>query len=377
MRVFCYSTPLRLAQTIINVVELLQRDITSIATPSASEETQSRIAGHSCGLAALVATIPRRPLYVSYDLSAKILDIAIQLLKRAGEHEIGTSGIEIETAWACIASLMVLGPNFVRAHLSQLLVLWRNALPKLATKDTSYSTTKADWGFLMRVKESALAAILNFLLHNSPTLVTLDVARRLSSLLSNALNFANAYVVQRGDDVRETSAAFADPDALTTREAMLRRRIFQCFSSLGFSTLSDSTQLALLSSTSHLFAGADGALGSSAQAAIASSSGTFVSVWQSADGYAYGLTSLNAAPSQQNGDIEQHGEETQDFLNRDKVDVRLDELVCHHHLPDVYLTSLLGAHANHRISRARRAESLSLVGDGIRPAACGSLHWGY
>jgi hypothetical protein len=333
LRVFCYSAPLRLARTIINVVELLQKDIASIAAPAASEDMQRRIGGHSCGLAALVATIPRRPLYVSYDLSAKILDIAIQLLKRAGEHEIGTSGIEIETAWTCIASLMTLGPNFVRAHLSQLLVLWRNALPKPASKDMPHGNTrtKADWIFLMRVKESALTAILNFLLHNSPTLITLDVTRRLSSLLSNALNFANAYIAQHKDDVRETSTAFGDPDALSTREAMLRRRIFQCFSSLGFATLSGSTQLALLSSTSLLFAGADSALGSSAQAAIVSSSGTFVSVWQSADGYAYGLTSLNAASGEQNRDVEQRGEETQDLLNRDKVDVRLDELVCHHH----------------------------------------------
>lgn len=330
LRVFCHSTPLRLAQSAINVMELLQNDAARITSPTASADIQRRIVGHAYGLAALVSTISRRPLYVSYDLSAKILDIAVQLLKRAGEHEIGTSGIEIETAWTCIASLMTLGPNFVRAHLSQFLVLWRNALPKPTSKDTSHTRTrtKADWSFLMRVKESALTAILNFLLHNSPSLVTLDVARRLSSLLSNALNFANAFIAQHKDEVGEALTTFDDPDALTTREAMLRRRIFQCFSSLGFSTLSDHTQEALLGSTSQLFAGAD-ALGSSAQATIASSSGTFVSIWQSTDGYAYGVTSLQVTSGEQDDHPERREEEKPDFLNRDNVDVRLDELVCY------------------------------------------------
>ena len=41
-----------------------------------------RALGHAYGLAALVSIIPERPLYVSYDVSAKVLDMATQLLKR-------------------------------------------------------------------------------------------------------------------------------------------------------------------------------------------------------------------------------------------------------------------------------------------------------
>lgn len=310
-------------------MDLLQKDIASLVAPNASVDLQKRIIGHAHGLAALFSVIPQRPLYVSYDLSAKILDIAIQLLKRAGEHDMVISGIEIETAWICISSLMALGPNFVRAHLSQLLVLWRNALPKPTSKDTSHGDTrsKADWAFLLRVRESALSAILNFLLHNSPILVTLDVARRLSSLLSNALNFANAFVTQYRDELRESSVSSTDEHALSTREAMLRRRVFQCFSALGFSSLPDTTQVALLESSIALFASPEGSLGSSAQATIASSSGTFTSVWQASDGYAYGLTSINSLQSESTTSSEQHVSEAQDHLNRDAVDVAMDSLV--------------------------------------------------
>lgn len=313
----------------MSVLDLLQKDITSIVTPGASVELHQKMIGHAYGLAALVSVIPRRPLYISYDLSAKVLDTAIQLLKRAGEHDITVSGVEIEAAWTCISSLMALGPNFVRAHLSQLLVLWRNALPKPTTKDTSHADarSKAEWSFLLRVRESALSAILNFLSHNSPTLVTLDVARRLSSLLSNALNFANAFVNQYRGELRESSAPIADEHTLSTQEAMLRRRIFQCFSALGISSLQDSTQIALLESTVNLFAGVDGAIGSSAQAAIASSSGSFTSIWNSADGYAYGLTSLDPVSADSVGLTDPGSSEKPHLLSRDPTDVALDRLV--------------------------------------------------
>ncbi|KAF9486779.1 hypothetical protein BDN71DRAFT_1405708, partial [Pleurotus eryngii] len=79
--------------------------------------------GHLLRLAALVSIVKERPLYVSYDISAKVLDMATQLLKRAGDHDLKVAGVEVEVAWTLIASLMSLGPNFVRPHLPQLLVL--------------------------------------------------------------------------------------------------------------------------------------------------------------------------------------------------------------------------------------------------------------
>ena len=85
----------------------------------------------------LLSIIPQRPLYVSYDVSAKVLDMATQLLKRSGEHDVKVAETEVEVAWTLIASLMSLGPNFVRPHLPQLLVLWRNALPKPTSKDSA------------------------------------------------------------------------------------------------------------------------------------------------------------------------------------------------------------------------------------------------
>ena len=328
LRSFCYSTPLRLPKNVLLVMDLLQKDVSSITSPSTSTDVHRRTLGHAHGLAALFSIIPVRPLYVSYDLSAKVLDTAIQLLKRAGDHDLVIAGVEIETAWTCISSLMTLGPNFVRAHLSQLLVLWRNALPKPTSKDSSNGVTRsnADWTFLLRVRESALSAILSFLHHNSPVLVTLDVARRLASLLSNGLLFANLFISQYREEFVEHEVVPTEL-SLPTREAMLRRRVFQCFSTLGFAALPESTQTALLQSTIALFASPDGYSGSSAQAAIATSAGTFTSIWQVVDGYAYGVNGADLGIPPFPEVEESGGREKLDYLNRDIVYVSINQMV--------------------------------------------------
>ncbi|PPQ91330.1 hypothetical protein CVT25_003770 [Psilocybe cyanescens] len=330
LRCFCHSTPLRLPKTILTVMDKLQRDLSSLINPSSSAEVPLRALGHAYGLAALVSIIPQRPLYVSYDVSAKVLDMASQLLKRAGEHDVKIAAVEVEVAWTLIASLMSLGPNFVRPHLPQLLVLWRNALPKPTTKDSTTNAGRSihEWLFLLHVRESALGAILCFLENNSSTLVTLDVARRIASLLSNALSFANNFISQNVEDPADSQVSLIPRKGLNMREreALLRRRVHQCFTALGFSSIADSTQMVLLQSVVTLFASPDGYAGSSVQAAIASSSGTFSSVWQSVDGYGYGVTFNEVIDL---GGIENGTNLVQgagDYLNRDTVEVSIDTL---------------------------------------------------
>ncbi|KAI0063032.1 clathrin-coated vesicle protein [Artomyces pyxidatus] len=329
LRVFCYSSPLRLPKIVINVMELLQRDVNLMTTSGAPSDLASRALGHAYGLAALVTVIPERPLYVSYDISAKVLDMAIQLLKHAGEHDVKLAGVEVEIAWTCIAALMTLGPNFVRAHLPQLLVLWRNALPKPTNKDTSGASgrTRSEWTFLLHVRESALSAILCFLKHNSPALVTLDVARRIATMLSNAFLFANGFASQHVEDpLGPNPEQIAERPSLRNRESLLRRRIFQCFAILGSASVPESTQVTLLQSVISLVASADGYTGSSVQAAIASSSGSFSSLWQTFDGYAYGVTAIQISENAASESPEDPAN-SKYRLNRDSIEASIDDLL--------------------------------------------------
>ena len=91
--------------------------------------------------AALPAIIPARLLYVSADLPSKVFDTATQLLRNAGEHSMSVASVEIEVAWTLIAALMSLGPHFVRAHLPQIMVPWRNALPKPSLREANSVTS--------------------------------------------------------------------------------------------------------------------------------------------------------------------------------------------------------------------------------------------
>jgi hypothetical protein len=325
-------------------MEKLQRDLSSILTPAASPDISFRALGHAYALSALISIIPKRPLYVSYDVAAKVLDMATQLLKRAGEHDVRIADIEVEAAWMLIASLMALGPNFVRPHLAQLLVLWRNALPKPTSKDAVGGAGRsiAEWSFLLHVREAALGAMWCFLRRNKGELVTLDVARRIANVLVNALSFANNFVSAGVEDPAENTPLQQGLSrrngglTLREREALLRTRVQQCFNSLGFSSIQESTQMVLLQSALSLFASPEGYAGSSVQAAIASSTGSFVSVWASADGYGYGVTGDEiidmGGVEDASGSISGQGEngwikQSNDYLNRDMVEVAIDTLV--------------------------------------------------
>lgn len=311
---------------IFQFIDLLQKDIRHAVTPSAPSGIQFRAIGHAYGLSAIFAVIPDRPLYVSHDVSAKVLDMAIQLLKRAGEHDLNIANIEVEVAWTLIASLMSLGPNFIRSHLPQLLVLLRNALPKPTSKDTSSGSGRsiAEWTFLIHVRGCALGAILCFLRHNSPFLVTLDVAKRLASLLSNGLSFSNAVTSQKFDEFLAPSMQTGQRDtSIVFRDARLRRRAFQCFTALGSAGLGDTVQIALIQSAQASFAGADMYGVSAMTAAINASAGNFTSVWQAADGYDYGVTTLCNKSDVQSGYLIK---EKADRLNRDILEVTIDDI---------------------------------------------------
>ena len=87
-----------------------------------------------------------------------------------------------------------------------------------------------------------------------------------------------------------------------------------------------------------LFASPDGYAGSSVQAALASSSGTFTYVWQSADEYAYGVTFKEVKDDASGTPDEESLQGKKDYLNRDLLEVSIDDLVCP--CPPSYLSKL-------------------------------------
>lgn len=324
LRCFCCAAPTRLSPTTTLLVELLNKDLSQLGTSDASSDAPSKTKGHAHALASLISAVPLRPLYSSYDTSARIMSLAIQLLKQASNHELPVSTIEIQVAWQLVASLMALGPNFVRLHLPQLLILWKNSLPKPTSKDNSASQTRseAEWSFLLLIREWTLTSILSFLRHNSK-LVSQDVSKRIVQLFGNALAFSTSFTSQYKHKVHEQSTATGSTLQLVDRDLFFRRRLFQCFTQLkdapGLETYAES----LLTSAMAAFADPEVYTGSAVQAAIAASSGTFTSVWDTTDGFSFGVTSL----LDDSGVHLRHDEPSKSWLNRDEVDLEIHALV--------------------------------------------------
>ncbi|QRW26225.1 HEAT repeat protein [Rhizoctonia solani] len=320
LRAFCNAAPNRLAPTVTNVLEQLQKDVSGLGNPAAPADLGRRAVGKAKALAALLALAPTRPLYVSGELAAKVLDCAVSMLKKSGEHAVHIASVEVECAWGLISALTSLGGVFVRGHLASLLALWRNAIPKVSARDSANSGRSVEeWGFLLHVRGSAVGALAAFLESCGPHvataggLVTLDVGRRLTTLLSNALAFASAattYFASLEMENQGTAAIGGIGLSLRDLESNLRTRALICFSLLGFAALSDSAQADLIKSTISIFAGPG--VGNSMQAAIATAAG--LSLSESADGYTWGLSSLAAETEEKN-------------IDRDSVEEELNRLL--------------------------------------------------
>ncbi|GAA5857242.1 hypothetical protein JCM9279_001817 [Rhodotorula babjevae] len=345
LRTLCSAAPNRLAGAITHVTDLLNKDLAIISSggPSNSANVHRRAVGHAHALGALINLVPHKPLYVSFDASAKCMSLAIQLLKQSGNHELHVSGVEIQVAWILVGALMSLGPTFVRLHLPQLLLLWRNALPKSTSKDASAAQVRGanEWAFLLHIRECTLGAILSFLRHNGPSasgggLVTEDVARRLVQLLSNGLAFQQSFATGHPSLVLDQSPSTSSRLQLVDRDIMYRRRILQCFVAFGQSSATQQLQIPLLQQVVPLFSDVERYFGESALQAAASA-GTFTTIWDEADGFAYGVTSLVKVADGLN-DVAGGGDtgaassaavaaggQKLARLNRDRAEARIDE----------------------------------------------------
>lgn len=356
LRELCSIAPIRLAGSIVLGLELLNKDLASlqVVTPSSSSTASTltakegtngvnrRAIGNALALAALINLIPHQPLYVSFDISTKCMSLSIQLLRQSSSHDLPISAIEIQVAWILIGALMSLGPNFVRLHLPQLLILWRNALPKPSAKETSAATIRGEreWGWLLHIREAALGSILNFLKHNGigneegkmGGLVDEDVGRRIVLLLGHAIGFLNSFHSIHSATLTELIPSIGNDQLnLLDREALFRRRLLQCFLAIKQNSVTRIYQVQLLTSSVTNFSDSEKYFGESmAQAGINFGGNSSAEVWLQGDGIGFGVTGLV-------GDLfgfvleeeeEEGGKELKGVdLNRDFTEVRLERLL--------------------------------------------------
>ncbi|KAL8994660.1 MAG: hypothetical protein Q9188_007003 [Gyalolechia gomerana] len=289
LRTFVLACP----QQLIHCASICMNNVTrEIGHLTNGRHSHRKCVGFANGLAAVLSVSPLQPLYGSLEISSRALSIATELLKDSGKSELRVSGTQVQVAWILIGGLMSMGPDFVKIHVSQLLLLWRNALPKPLTKENTIQRDLAELNYLTHVRECALGSILSFLESNQ-RLVTLDVSNRIAALLQNTADFLDTVPVRKKDE--DPSLRIIPSLQLSDLVVMVRRRVLQCYTQLinfgpaaGADALGDSK---LLSLAVTLFADPMYAPGS-LESSIANSTANFESIWDIADNHAFGMTGL-------------------------------------------------------------------------------------
>ena len=294
LRAFVMACPQQLLSCASICMNSVTRELNVLTT---GRQSPRRCVGYANGLAAILSISPSQPLYSSLEISSRVLSTAIDLLKSSSNAELRVAGTQVQVAWILIGGLMALGPNFVKIHLSQFLLLWRNALPKPLTRENTAQRQSPEITYLTHVRECTLGSILSFLEFNG-RLITSDVAKRIATMLQNTVEYLEN--LPRKKILDDASQKLFFSLQLQDLILMVRRRVLQCYSRLiSFSPQASGeilTQSNLLTFAVTLLADpesyAPGTIGSS----IANAAGTFESIWEIADNSGFGITGLVRGP---------------------------------------------------------------------------------
>nr|POE53322.1 heat repeat-containing protein 5b [Quercus suber] len=295
MKGFVFACPQQLLPTVTICMNSVSRELTLLTGP---RQGPKRCIGYAHGLAAVLSTSSQHPLYGSVDVYARVLQQATTLLKSSGGSDLRISSCQLQVAWIMIGGLMSLGPTFVKIHLSQLMLLWKNALPRPVPSENMSQRNMIELSYLAHVRECALGSIRAFLTFNR-RLLTSDISRRLSSMLESTVAFLQSLPDKKTSD--DPSNRLSPALQLHDYELMVQRRVFQCFSQL--LTLSPVGSLEMTAHSTLLplavaaFSDPDHNPPSSLSAAIASAAAAFESIWDAGDNYGFGVTGLGRGPS--------------------------------------------------------------------------------
>ena len=290
LRAFVVACPQQLLSCASICMNSVIRELNVLTS---DRQSPRRCVGYANGLAAVLSISPSQPLYSSIEISSRVLSTAIELLKSSSKAELRVAGTQVQVAWILIGGLMALGPNFVKIHLSQFLLLWRNALPKPLTRENTAQRQTSEIIYLTHVRECTLGSILSFLEFNG-RLITTDVAKRIATMLQNTVEYLEYLPRKRliDDASQKLFSSLQFQDVVL----MVRRRVLQCYSRLiSFSPQASGeilTQSNLLTLAVTLLADPEGYAPGTLGSSIANAAGTFENIWEIADNSGFGITGL-------------------------------------------------------------------------------------
>ncbi|KAL4918073.1 armadillo-type protein [Aspergillus aurantiobrunneus] len=290
LRTFVLACPFQLLSCVTICLNSLNREVGQLSTP---RQSPRRCVGYANGLSAMLSTSRLQPLYGSVEIYSRVFTQATVLLKTSSNSELRAASTQIQVAWILIGGLMPLGPSFVKIHLSQLMLLWKNALPKHLSQENSAKKGYLEMSFLAHVRECALGALLSFMEFNGK-MITADGARRIATMLQNTVEFIDE--IPRQKSVMDISQRLHPSLQLHDIETMVRRRVLQCFAKLlhahPLSHADVISQSSLLSLAISSFADPDATQSNPLESSIAASTTQFENLWDLSDNFGFGVTGL-------------------------------------------------------------------------------------
>ncbi|KAK9464924.1 armadillo-type protein [Lipomyces arxii] len=326
IRALILQVPSQLVVIATAIMNSLNREIAVLKSRRTSPDVAGRCTGYASSLAIVIGITNMRPQYASLDLTSRVFSLATSILKASANVDVLVSTTQIQVAWTLISGLMSLGPNFVKLHLSQLLLLWKAALPKPLSKDSVMDKNSLEYSFLLHVRECALSSVLAFLQFNSK-LLTSDVSKRLFVMLQNTTAFLNLVLAK--DVVEDPNMRLSQSLHLVDYEMMVRSRVFQCYIMLIDMHHGEGLQADIITSAVSIFADPENYT-SPLSTTIAASAGNYESVWEVADNYAYGVCSkvseFNTVTYQfEKSSLDDEGERS--WLSTDSYTSRIEQML--------------------------------------------------
>lgn len=287
---FVLGCPSQLVPCLEHAMSQLQKEFQPL---SESKTPHRRCYGYAISIAAMISAAPQRPLYGSLQVYSNIFTFATDLLKSSAATELRVSAAQVQVAWSLIGGLMSLGPSFIKVHLNQLMLLWRNALPPPLTHENATKRGHLELSFLSHVRESALSALLMFLTSCS-TLITTDGSRRISTMLHNSILFLESLPTAR--EAEDIASRLVPALQLRDYALLLRRRVLQCFSALvSLKHLEQSevvSQSDLTGLTMRTFMDPERPVLKNLEASLANAASNFEGLWNTGDNWSFGVSSV-------------------------------------------------------------------------------------
>ncbi|ETN40321.1 uncharacterized protein HMPREF1541_04597 [Cyphellophora europaea CBS 101466] len=289
-RTFVLACPSQMIQTIEHLVSQLRK---TLENPSDNRQSLRACSGRALAVAAMLHSANQKPIFGSVETYSSILAFATDLLKRSATSELRLSATLLQVAWTLIGGLMNLGSSFVKVHLGQLFLLWRNALPPPLTQENAAQRTQLELSFLCHVRECALSGLLAFL-ESCNGLVTTDGSRRISIMLQNTVSFLANLPMNRSS--AELSNRLVPALQLQDMGFMLRRRLLQCYAALiGLKHVEVNEVMShsdLVGLSLEVFTSPERPAQKNLEASLASSASNFDGLWEIGDNWAFGVSSL-------------------------------------------------------------------------------------